>query len=453
MAPQNSLTTTDEVEEAVERALSADDMSAASASVELLATDEIVTLMRRLDLNRRALVYRLLPKDRSIEVFERLDSALQSDLVGALQDDDVAAVFAGMDPDDRAELLDELPASVATRLLHGLPPAERDLTAIVLGYPEGSIGRRMSPELVTLSAEGTVAESLRRVHRRLEKAETIYTLPVVDEQRRLVGVVDLHELMRAHAEGPVAEVMGAPRAVSATQDAEVAARRCAELRMLALPVVDAEARLVGILTVDDALRVLEGADSEDQARISGSEPLRRPYLATPVRSIVRSRMVWLLVLAVGATLTVQVLEVFEQTLEQMVVLSVFVPLLIGTGGNTGNQAATTVTRALALGDVRPRDVIKVLTREVRVGAALGLLLGTLGFVVTALFYSTSIGLVIGLTLLSICTLAAAVGGAMPLVAKTIRVDPAVFANPFITTLVDATGLIIYFLIARAVLGL
>ena len=178
-----------------------------------------------------------------------------------------------------------------------------------------------------------------------------------------------------------------------------------------------------------------------------------PYLSTPVLRSARSRAVWLLALAVGATLTVQVLSTFEATLEQMTVLTLFVPLLIGTGGNTGNQAATTVTRALALGDVRPRDVLRVLGREVRVGALLGFALGAIGLSITSLIYEPRIGLVIGLTLLVVCTVAASIGGIMPLAARAIRVDPAVFSNPFITTFVDATGLVIYFLIARLVLGL
>src|SRR5690606_3921439 len=191
----------------------------------------------------------------------------------------------------------------------------------------------------------------------------------------------------------------------------------------------------------------------DQARAGGTEPLRRPYLSTPLTSIVRSRVVWLLFLALGATLTVQVLGVFEETLEQMVVLSLFIPLLIGTGGNTGNQAATTLTRALALDDVRPRDILRVLAREVRAGLSLGLLLGGVGFAVASLAYGLDIGSVIGMTLLAVCTMAATVGGAMPLVGKAVGVDPAVFSNPFITTFVDATGLLVYFVIARAVLGL
>lgn len=419
-----------------------------------LTVPDVVAVLERLTGHDRAVVYRLLPKEQALAVFEALDPTLQGELVRGLQDEEVAGVFAGLEPDDRVSLLDELPATVASRLLRGLAPAERDLTAVVLGYPARSIGRRMSPGYVTVHPESTVAEALGRVRSRIDDAETVYTVPVVDDGRRLVGVVSLRDLLRSEQEpARVRDLMRSPYAVPATSDAEAAARRCADLKLLALLVVDEEERLVGILTVDDALRILEEADSEDQARIGGSEPLRRPYLSTPVRAVVRSRVVWLLVLGVGATLTVQVLEAFEATISQMVVLSVFIPLLIGTGGNTGNQAATTITRALALDDVGPRDVGRVLAREARTGASLGLVLGAAGFVLASLVYGTAVGAVIGLTLLAVCTLAAAVGGVMPLAAKRLGADPAVFSNPFITTFVDAAGLVIYFLIARAVLGL
>ena len=208
-----------------------------------------------------------------------------------------------------------------------------------------------------------------------------------------------------------------------------------------------------MLTLDDAAQILEHEETEDTARQGGVEPLRRPYFATPVRSLVGSRVVWLLVLAIGATLTVQVMSTFEDTLEQVTVLALFVPLLIGTGGNAGNQAATTVTRALALGDVHPRDVMKVLLRELGVGVSLGALLGTLGAVITGLLFEPDVGIVIGLTLLAVCSMAATIGGVMPMIARVLKVDPAVFSNPFITTFVDATGLIVYFLIARVVLGI
>src|SRR5699024_7712939 len=209
----------------------------------------------------------------------------------------------------------------------------------------------------------------------------------------------------------------------ARDSAEKAARRTADERLIVLPVVDQEGRLVGILTFDDALRILEDAESEDAARQGGVEPLRRPYLSTPIRSLVRSRVLWLLVLAVGATLTVQVLEVFEDTLNTVTVLALFVPLLIGTGDNTGHQAATTVTRALALGVVGSRDILRVLGREMRVGFSLGLMLGALGFAIATPVYDLGIGTTIGITLVAVCTVAATIGGIMPLAANAIKVDP------------------------------
>ncbi|MGV0791878.1 magnesium transporter [Mycolicibacterium sp. XJ1819] len=429
------------------------DMAGLTAAVRTLSTEEIVEILERLDRRQRAVLYRVLPKPVAVDVFEDLDPSLRGELVGALQDDTVAALFADLTPDDRVELLDELPAGVVRRLLQGLPPAERAMTADILGYPHGSIGRRMSPEFVSVRPQFTVAQALERVSSHLEDAETVYTLPVTDDQRVLVGVVRLRDLLGAASETTIGEVMRPAHWAVATDNAEATARRCADLKLLALPIVDNETRLVGILTVDDALRILEDADSEDQARISGVEPLRRPYLSAPVANLVRSRVVWLLVLAIGATLTVQVLEVFEATLAEVVALVLFVPLLIGTGGNTGNQAATTVTRALALGDVGPADLFKVMFREFRVGFALGLLLGGAAYLLTSLVYDPALGAVIGLALLTVCTMAATVGGVMPLVARAIGADPAVFSNPFITTFVDATGLLIYFLIAKAVLGI
>lgn len=434
-------------------ALSNNSLPQVARALQPLDVAETLEQLERLNTIDRALAYRTLPKGRALEVFERLDARLQADLVSGLQDAQVAEVFAALSPDDRVALLDELPASVANRLILGLSEKDRALTTMVLGYPQGAVGRYMSPQFVTTHPGTTAAQALARVRAQLDDAESIYTIPVTDDSRHLVGVVSLRDVLRAEETDLVSELMKDPISAPATLDAEEAARYCADAKVLVLPIVDAENRLVGILTVDDALRILEDAESEDAARAGGSEPLRRPYLATPVRSIVRARVVWLLVLALGATLTVQVMDAFEATLAEQVVLSLFIPLLIGTGGNTGNQAATTITRALALGDVRPRDVLKVVAREVRVGAWLGLLLGGLGFAVAAVIFTVPLGLVIGLTLLGVCTMAATVGGLMPLLGKALKVDPAVFSNPFISTFVDATGLIIYFLIASAVLGL
>ncbi|GLB64112.1 magnesium transporter MgtE [Dietzia sp. NCCP-2495] len=429
------------------------DLHAAAGALNAMPPWLVVDVLERTPARERAVMFRLLSKETANAAFEALDPPLQSELIHDLHDERVREIFAELDPDDRAGLIDELPARVATRLMRELDPEEQALTAEVLGYQDGSVGRRMSPEYLSTHPDTTAGQTLERVRQRIDQTETIYALPVTDHDRKLVGIVGLRSVMKADPDTPIHDLMNDAVSARATESEERAARRSADERLIVLPIVDAEHRLVGILTFDDALQILEDAESEDSARQGGAEPLRRPYLSTPLRSLVRSRVVWLLVLALGATLTVQVLEVFESTLEQVVALSLFVPLIIGTGGNTGNQAATTVTRALALGDVRKRDVARVLWQEARTGFTLGVILGGVAFAVASLVYGMDFGLVIGLTMVALCTMAASVGGIMPLLASAVRADPAVFSNPFISTFVDATGLIVYFLIARAVLGL
>ena len=418
-------------------------------------TVEIAEELTRLPRERRAVPFRLLAKDRALEVFELLDPSVQQELLDGLRDANVRQLFEEMDPDDRARLTEEMPAMVARRLLAGLSPNERRLTATLLGYPEDSAGRLMSPEVASLRAGMTVAEALERLRRTGRSAETIYALPVTDDRRRLLGALGLRDLVLAEPTTLIGDLMDTDvYSARVDTDREEVARLVREADLLALPIVDSEGRLVGIVTVDDAMEVLEEEETEDVARAGGAEPLRRPYLSTSVLQIARSRVIWLLVLIVAASLTVQVLDAFQATLSREVTLALFIPLLIGTGGNTGAQAATTVTRAIAVGEVRFGDMAVVILREARVGLLLGLMLGALAFLPAWLFSgSREIAIVISVTLLSICTLAAFVGSLLPLVAKRIGVDPAVMSAPFISTLVDATGLIIYFLIARAVLAI
>ncbi len=445
---------TDQLREQAEQALRARELGVLGALLAEHEPPEIADLLEREPhAADRAVLYRLLERDQAVEVFELLEPGQRRELIDGLRDDDVARLFEEIDPDDRVQLLDELPAGVAQKLLHGLSADERELTLPLLGYPKRSIGRYMSPEYVRLRARLTVGDALSHIRHRGTDAETIYMLPVTDDERRVEGVVGLRELVMAAADELIGDLMVEARTVTATEDAEAAARRVVDEQLLAAPVVDGEGRLVGILTVDDASRILELADDEDAARQGAAEPLRRPYLTVPVFGIVRSRVVWLLVLAISALLTVQVLGVFEDTLEQVVTLALFIPLLTGTAGNTGAQAATTVTRALALGEVRSGDVLAVAWREVRVGFLLGTLLGALGFALASLVFDVHFGAVIGLTLVAVCTLAATVGGAMPMLARAVRADPAVFSTPFISTFCDATSLIIYFLIATWLLGL
>lgn len=415
---------------------------------------EIADELSRLPRESRAVPFRLLARDRALEVFERLDPSLQQELLEGLRETNVQQLFEEMDPDDRARLTEEMPAKVARRLLAGLSANERQLTATLLGYAEDSAGRLMSPEVASLRAGMTVADALERLRRIGRSAETIYALPVTDDHRRLVGALGLRDLVLADPATLIGDLMDTD-VFSARVDAdqEVVARLVRDADLLALPIVDGEDRLVGIVTVDDAMEVLEEEETEDLARAGGAEPLGRPYMATSVLQIARSRVVWLLILIVAATLTVNVLQLFEGTLDQVVALALFIPLVIGTGGNTGAQAATTVTRALAVGEVRFGDLGVVVLREARVGLLLGAMLGLLALGPAWFFAGREIAVVVGLTLLAVCTLAAFVGSFLPLVARRVGVDPAVMSAPFITTLVDASGLVLYFLIARAVLGL
>jgi magnesium transporter len=269
----------------IENALATGDLATADAEVQRLTAAQTVDVLERLPAKRRAVLYRLLAKKQASRVFEALSPVLQKDLIEAFKDEEVAAVFADLEPDDRVALLDELPAGVANRLMQGLSAQQRDLTADILGYPKKSIGRRMSPEVTGVSPAVTAAGALDEVRAMLDDAETVYTLPVIDGDRVLLGVVSLRDLMSAPPDIRIADLMEPVDFAHATDSAEQAARLCADSKQLALPVVDNDTRLVGILTVDDALRILEEADSEDQARLAGSETLRQPYLTTSVATV------------------------------------------------------------------------------------------------------------------------------------------------------------------------
>ena len=415
---------------------------------------DIAEELARLDPEQRAVPFRLLAKDRALAVFEALDPIHQRELLDGLREDSVNELFAGIDADDRARLLDEVPAKVARRLLAGLDEERRRNTSILLGYPEESAGRMMSPRFVNVRASHTAADALAKVRRAGLRSRDVLVLPVTDDERHLEGVVDLPDLVTAPADARVRDLVRPETySVRYDEDQEVASRLIQEADLVALPVVDSEDRLVGVITVDDAMEVIEEEETEDIHRSGGVEPLTVPYMDAGVFHLARKRAVWLLVLILAAISTVTVLEFFEGTLEQVAILAFFIPLLIDTGGNSGSQAATVVIRAMAVGEVRLSDLPRILHRELRVGLLLGLMLGGVGFPIVAFVYDLDFAIIIASTLLVICTWASFSGGLLPVLAKRVGVDPAVVSAPVITTLVDATGLIIYFLIAAAVLGL
>ena len=378
-----------------------------AAAAELLRGMRIAAVERLLDRTPPSLVpvaFRLLDKDVAVEVFGNMEPSFQSDLIDGLADEHDQDLFSQLQSDTQARLLDEVPAEVAQRLLASLGPAERDAAAQILGYPEDSVGRRMTvvpQELAPDMSAATALTIIRDLTIPDSEIDNLTVLPVGSTTHKVLGLIHLPHLVRAEPDELVADLMEPTETVSVHVDAEVAARTVVHDRVQALPVVDDAERLIGMFTVADAQLVLEEEESEDTFRSGGAEPLGQPYLSTSIMQLVKSRITWLLVLGGRAILTVQVLGYFEDTLAAMVVLTLFIPLLTGTGGNTGNQAATTVTRAIALSQVTTRDLWRVVGREALVGLTVGALLGTLGFLGAALFWEISIGLVIGATLVVI----------------------------------------------------
>lgn len=424
------------------------------AWVQVAGVREIVDELVRVDDADMAVAFRLLDRDRAAEVFEALGPTYQQRLLAGLRDDRLVALIDGLDPDDRVRLLDDVPAKVANRLLGALSPEEHALTTTLLGYPEESAGRLMSPEFVSLRATMTVHEALAKIRRDGLDAETIYALPVLDDERHLIGVTGLRALVVADEATRISELMRTDvHHVDTHSDQEPAARLVRNEGLIALPVLDAEARLVGVITVDDAMDVLEAEDSEDAALQGGRSPARDPYLAMSVLRLARTRALWLLILILAAALTVNVLQFFEDSLAKVVALALFVPLLIDTGGNCGSQASTAMVRALAIAEVRPGDLRRVLWREARVGVLLGLMLATVVFVPVAVIWEPDLALVVSATVVTICLWATVAGSALPFVARRLNIDPAVVSAPLITTLVDATGLLIYFGFAHLILDI
>lgn len=414
---------------------------------------QIAEELSRVAAEDRAKLLAALPESQAAPVFRFLDPAYQEEVLHGLSQPQVLRLVEALNPDDRARLLEQMPAALARNLLTGLSPAERRMTTELLGYPPQSAGRYMTPEFLVLTPDLPVAEAWEKIRSQGKRAETIYVLPVISGDARYIGIIHLRELVMADPEQKVHEFLDDTLPpILATEDREIAARSIQRTAALAAPVVDAQGRLLGLVTVDDAMDILDREGEEDLARAGGgAEPLNRPYFSVSVLRLARTRFVWLLTLAIAAVLTVNVLKVFEATLEAMVTLALFIPLLIDTGGNSGAQSATVLVRAMSVGEVEAGDFLQILLREAAVGLLLGSMLALMSFVPVWLFAGHKIALVVALTLVCICGWASAVGAAVPLAAWRLGIDPAVASAPFITTLIDATGLIFYFLIARAVL--
>ena len=421
---------------------------------------DIADVLDRLrTVERRAVVAELEPR-LAAQVLHEASTEVRKELLDGMTLADAARLLALLPMDQRVHVLEAAPPDRRTALLGALDAVDAQGAAearLLLAYAPRSAGRLMTEQFPTVDEHMSAAEALAHVRQIHADCETITDLYVLTPGRELEAVVSLRELVTAEPSSRVADLVHRDVvSVLPETDREDAARLVSRYDFLALPVVDADGVMLGVITVDDVIDVLVGEGAQDVLRLGGVEPasINQPYFSVPFLQVVRKRFGWLLLLFVAETLTGTVLRAFESELAQVVALSFFIPLLIGTGGNTGAQTVSTLIRGLALHEIRLRDTLRVVRRELVSGLVLGLLLGTVGFG-RALLWGSSVdlSLVVGLSLLAICTWANTIGALIPLVAVRFKIDPALVSAPLITTLVDATGLAIYLFIAGAILGL
>lgn len=401
--------------------------------------------------------FRLLPKEIAAEVFVELDRDFQENLIGTFTDTELSGVLRELYLDDTVDLIEEMPAVVVKRILKNSSPETRSEINALLKYPRDSAGSMMTTEYVRFKRDMTVDEAMRHIRSVAIDKETIYTSYVTDKARHLVGVVTAKKLMISDPDTVLEDIMeDSVVFVNTHDDREEVAAKFKKYGFIALPVVDNEYRLVGIITVDDAIDVIEAEAEEDIAKMAAITPSDEPYFKRSVFSVYKSRIPWLLLLMVSATFSSAILSFFENNLASILVL--FVPMLMDTGGNSGNQASVTLVRGLSLGEVKPRDFLRVWWRELRVGVMCGITLGAVAFLKVMLIDRLLMGndevtllvaAVVGITLSITIMIAKFIGSSLPIIASKIGLDPAVMASPFITTTVDALSLIVYYFIASS----
>jgi magnesium transporter len=450
---EGTVTTQLATDEAVRALLERGDYAALRRRLANEPVPEVVDLLRQLEKPDRVVVFRLLPRRVSSEVFADLDREDQMALVADLTDEETRRLLAEVAPDDRTQLLEELPGRITQRLLNLLSPEDLAEARELLGYPEESVGRLMTPDYVAVKRYWTIGRALEHIRAKGRESETINEVYVTDEGWRLVDAIELSAFVLTDPDRLVESIMdGQFVAVYAHEDRERAVELIGRYDRYALPVVDSDGVLVGIATVDDLLDVAEEEATEDFHKVAAVEPLTTSYREASVAALYRRRVMWLVALVGVALLSSTVIAAFERTLERIVILAFFMPLLIGTGGNTGSQSATLVVRALATADVRLGEWGRVLGRELLVGVTLGVTMGVAGGLLGLLRGGIWIGVVVGLTMVCIVFVAALVGASLPFVLTKLGLDPAVASSPLLATVMDAVGLLIYFTLATIVLG-
>ena len=404
--------------------------------------------------DKKLIVFRLLTKDNAAETFSYMDSDLQEHIIKSISDNEIRNIVDEMFIDDTVDFLSELPANLVTKVIRNADESKRKLINQFLNYPDNSAGSIMTIEFVQFHEDMTAQAAMAQLKATGVNKETIYNCYVVNSKRILMGILPLRTLILAKDDEIVKDLMeDRVISVKTLDDQEEVAEIFKDYNFISLPVVDNEARLVGIITVDDIMDVIDQENTEDFEKMSALLPSEDQYLKTSVFTLTKNRIIWLMVLMISGTISASIISHYQYVLTSVLALSAYMTILTGTGGNSGSQASTLIIRGMALGEIEMKDVLKVLWKEVRVGMLCGLLLGAVNFVRLLIFdnVSLSVNLTVALTMAVIVVVAKGIGCTLPMLAKKIGFDPAIMAGPLITTVVDAISLLIYFKIATLLL--
>ena len=445
----------EELEEKFKELIKNKQLKEAKALIENLNEVDVAFLIDELDPTTGTVVFRMLPKDIAADVFANFDSEQQQAIIRSSTDAEIKAIMDELYFDDKVDMLEEMPSNVVNSLLKYSAPEERNLINQFLKYPENSAGSLMTIEYVSLKKEMTIEESFRKIKREGIDKETIYTLYVTDDYRRLIGILSLRELIVAPAETKISELMRSEVVyVHTHDDQEDVANLFRKYGFEAIPVVDNEKRIVGIITYDDIIDIIEAETNEDFQVMAAITPSEDEYLETSVLSLAKHRIMWLMVLMISSTITQRIIAGYESYLYSVAGLSTFIPMLMDTGGNSGSQSSTLVIRGLATGDIKPKDWYKVMWKEFRIAMVVGIVLSIISYFKIIYFdkMPNNIALTVSITLIFAVMTAKVVGGTLPIAAHKLKLDPAIMASPLITTIADATSLIVYFILAQSIIG-
>lgn len=445
----------EELEEQFKELIKNKQLKEAKALIENLNEVDVAFLIDELDPTTGTVVFRMLPKDIAADVFANFDSEQQQAIIRSSTDAEIKAIMDELYFDDKVDMLEEMPSNVVNSLLKYSAPEERNLINQFLKYPENSAGSLMTIEYVSLKKEMTIEESFRKIKREGIDKETIYTLYVTDDYRRLIGILSLRELIVAPAETKISELMRSEVVyVHTHDDQEDVANIFRKYGFEAIPVVDNEKRIVGIITYDDIIDIIEAETNEDFQVMAAITPSEDEYLESSVLSLAKHRIMWLMVLMISSTITQRIIAGYESYLYSVAGLSTFIPMLMDTGGNSGSQSSTLVIRGLATGDIKPKDWYKVMWKEFRIAMIVGIVLSIISYFKIIYFdkMPNNIALTVSITLIFAVMTAKVVGGALPIAAHKLKLDPAIMASPLITTIADATSLVVYFILAQSIIG-